>query len=59
MKIEIECQCCHQKVKCENHCSLTPCFNCGEWIYFPSGEKVNFEERNKLYEETYFGKDKE
>lgn len=57
MKVEIECQCCHEKVKVDNHVSLFPCFSCGEWLNYPEGTKVNWEERHKLYEETYFGED--
>lgn len=58
VKIEIQCGNCGEKVITQNHCEISPCWNCLTWLY-QDGSIVNFEERNKLYEETYFGKDKE
>ena len=58
MKIEIECQCCHEKIKCDNHVSVSPCYGCGEWIIVPTGEKVVFGEIENTFRKIYFGEDK-
>lgn len=55
MKIEIKCGNCGESVRSELHCEICPCWKCLTWLY-QDGSVVDFEERNRLYEENYFGK---